>query len=314
MKKNNMNKISLTYTLSQSLVSLFRNSVMSIASILVLASCLLVLGTFGLLITNINYNLEDLTRLNEVAAFVENDCSEDEIENIRLQILSLTEKGYINDVSYLSKEDALQSEMTKFQDYPGLFESLRDGDNPYRASFVITYTDETILSDLEYDLYNIQVQREGETVYPVDKVTSHADVASMLSTLKEGITEIFVGFMLILFVVSMFIIINTIRLAVFARRKEISIMRYVGATNRFIIAPFVMEGVFMGLVAAIGAFFVEWIVYSRICSFVSTHYRIFSVVSFGENALYMILAFLGIGLLAGVAGSLISLSKYLKED
>lgn len=70
----------------------------------------------------------------------------------------------------------------------------------------------------------------------------------------------------------------------------------------------------MGLVAAIGAFFVEWIVYSRICSFVSTHYRIFSVVSFGENALYMILAFLGIGLLAGVAGSLISLSKYLKED
>lgn len=313
MNNRNINKISLTYTLSQSLVGMFRNSVMSIASILVLASCLIVLGTFGLLIRNINYNLESLTLLNEVAAFVDSDCTDEEIETVRGEILKLSEKGLVNDVEYVSKQQALESEIQKFQDYPGLFENLREGDNPYRASFLITYTDESVLSDLEYSLNNITIQRGDVTVSPIDKVTSHAEVASMMQNLKQGVTQVFLGFMLILFVVSLFIIINTIRLAVFARRKEISIMRYVGATNAFITAPFVIEGVFMGLIAGVGAFFAQWLVYDRVCSFVESHYRAFSVVPFGDCALLMILVFLAVGLFAGIAGSLISLSKYLKE-
>ena len=315
MKKNqNLNKISLTYTLSQSLTSLFRNSVMSIASILVLASCLVVLGTFALLITNINYNLADLSRLNEIAAFVSSDCTDDEITQIREQILAMRTDGLINDVEYISKEDALESERAKFDDYPGLFESLKEGDNPYRASFVITYTDENNLSTVEYNLYHIEISRDGNTVMPVEKVRSHSEIATAMQSIKEGITQIFVGFMLILFVVSLFIIINTIRLAVFSRRKEISIMRYVGATNAFITAPFIVEGLFMGFVAAVGAFFTEWLVYSRVADFITEHYRIFSVLPFGKYALLMMLAFLCIGLFAGVAGSLISLSKYLKEN
>lgn len=309
----NINKISLTYTLSQSLVGMFRNSVMSIASVLVLASCLIVLGTFGLLIKNIDYNLQDLTLLNEVAAFVNSDCGENELEQIRGEILKMSELGIVNDVEYISKEDALLSEMEKFKEYPGLFEHLQEGDNPYRASFVITYTDEKVLTDLEYRLNNLTIERDGEAIQPIDKVTSHAEVANMMQNLKEGITQIFVGFMLILFVVSLFIIINTIRLAVFARRKEISIMRYVGATNGFIIAPFVIEGVFMGLIAAIAAFFAEWLVYDRVCDFVGSHYRVFSVLPFSECAWLMIGAFLAIGLLTGIVGSLISLTRYLKE-
>lgn len=313
--KNNrkISKISLTYTLSQSLVGMFRNSVMSIASVLVLASCLIVLGTFGLLTQNINYNLKDLTLLNQVAAFANSDCSDTELEQVRQEILSLSEQGMVNDVEYISKDDALLSEMEKFRDYPGLFENLQEGDNPYRASFVITYTDEGVLTDLEYRLNNLTIQRDGQPFQPIDKVTSHAEVANMMQNLKQGITQIFLGFMLILFVVSLFIIINTIRLAVFARRKEISIMRYVGATNGFIIAPFVIEGVFMGLIAAIAAFFAEWLVYDRVSDFVSAHYRVFSVIPFGECAWMMIGAFLVIGLFTGVVGSLISLTRYLKE-
>ncbi len=315
MKKNqNLNKISLTYTLSQSLSSLFRNSVMSIASILVLASCLVVLGTFGLLVTNINYNLEDLSRLNEVVAFVSADCSDDEIGQIRDKILTLRTDGLVSDVEYVSKEQALESERSKFEDYPALFESLKDDDNPYRASFVVTYSDESMLSSIEYNLYNISIERDGNQIAPIDKVRSHAEIAVVMQNMKEGITQIFVGFMLILFVVSLFIIINTIRLAVFSRRKEISIMRYVGATNAFITAPFIMEGLFMGLVAAIGAFFTEWLVYSRVADFIKDQYKMFTVVPFSKCVPVMILAFLGIGLFAGIAGSLISLSKYLKEN
>lgn len=313
MNNRNINKINLTYTLSQSLVGMFRNSVMSIASILVLASCLIVLGTFGLLIRNINHNLESLTLLNEVAAFADADCSDAELEQIRTEIVKLSERGLVNDVEYVSKQQALDSEIEKYKDYPGLFENLRDGDNPYRASFLITYPDESVLPDLEYSLNNLTIERDGAPVLPIQKVTSHAEVAGMMQNLKQGVTQIFLGFMLILFVVSLFIIINTIRLAVFSRRKEISIMRYVGATNAFITAPFVVEGVFMGLIAGVGAFFAEWLVYDRVCAFLEKHYRAFSLVSFGSTALPMILIFLAVGLFAGITGSLISLSKYLKE-
>lgn len=314
MKKNqNLNKLSLTYTLSQSLASLFRNSVMSIASVLVLASCLVVLGTFGLLVTNINANLDDLSRLNEVAAFVSADCNDDELEQIRTKILAMRTDGLIDDVEYISKEQALESEKSKFQDYPDLFASLKDGDNPYRASFVVTYSDESALSSIEYNLYNVTIERDGQTVSPIEKVRSHTDVAVTMQNMKEGITKIFVGFMLILFVVSLFIIINTIRLAVFSRRKEISIMRYVGATNAFITAPFIVEGLFMGIVAAIISFFTEWLVYSRVSAFIGSHYRMFTLVRFGDCAPTMLIAFFGIGLFAGITGSLISLSKYLKE-
>lgn len=312
--KEKINKISLTYTLSQSIKSMFKNSVMSLASILVLASCLVVLGTFGLLISNFNHNMADLTLLNEVVAFVDYSCDDNEIEEIRNQILSLREKGLVNDVEYISKEQALEEEMYKFKDYPYLFDSIKEGDNPYRASFVITYNDEALLNDLEYNLYSISVQRDGETLMPVEKVSSHAEIASSMKSMKDGVTKILLGFMLILLVVSLFIIINTIRLSVFSRRKEISVMQYVGATNSFIAAPFIAEGFFMGLISSIIAFLVQWLIYSRVRSFIVSNYRIFDVIPFKDNALILALTFLIVGLLAGISGSLISLAKYLKEN
>jgi len=321
-----MSNFSITYSISQSLKGLWRNRVMSLASILVLVSCMLVLGTFYVLNVNINYNLEDLTLLNEVAAFVDEDCTDEEIEQIRQQIIALTEENLVNDVEYISKEEALESEKEKFKDYPALFESLKDGDNPYRASFVITYTDRARITDLEYKLYEISVTRtekvqgadgaetsESKTVYPISKVTSHTEIAETLENLKEGVRNVLLGFMAILFVVGMFIIINTIRIAVFTRQKEISIMRYVGATNGYITLPFVFEGIFMGLIAGIGAFALQWFLYGQATKIISENYRIFSTVAFGEFAWILAVFFLLIGLFSGVVGSLIALAKYLRE-
>lgn len=317
-----MSNFSISYSISQSLKGLWRNRVMSLASILVLVSCMLVLGTFYALNVNINYNLEDLTLLNEVAAFVDEDCTEEEIDQIREKIIALADEGLVNDVEYISKEQALDSEKEKFKDYPALFESLQDGDNPYRASFVITYKDRAKITDLEFRLYEISLTRQtlsesgqstAETVYPISKVTSHTEIAETLDSLKEGVRNVLLGFMAVLFVVGMFIIINTIRIAVFTRQKEISIMRYVGATNGYITLPFVFEGMFMGLIAGVLAFGIQWLVYDRAASLISENYRMFSTVSFGSFALILAVCFLLIGLFAGVVGSLIALAKYLKE-
>lgn len=313
-----MKKFSFSYTFTQSLKGILRNSVMSIASVLVLASCLLVLGTFGLLTININHNLEQMTLLSEVAVFLREDCTDEEINQLRAGILAMRSDGLVNDVEYVSKEDALISEMEKFKDYPMLFDSIQEEENPYRASFVVTYQSGINISDLEYRLYNLSVVRTDEmgnptTVYPIDKVSSHAEVAETMNNLQKGITNVSIGFMLVLFVVSVFIIINTIRLGVFARRSEISVMRYVGATSSFVTAPFICEGLVMGGSAAVSAFFVEWILYDRVSRLISTHYRMFSVVSFSNVWYYMLAAFLLIGLFTGAIGSFISVSRYLKE-
>ena len=237
---------------------------MSLASILVLVSCMLVLGTFYALNLNINYNLDDLTLLNEVAAFVDEDCTGEEIEQVRQQIVAMDD--LVNDVEYISKEMALEAEKEKFKDYPALFATLQDGANPYRASFMITYKDASLIEDLEYKLGQISIERtvvaedgtESVTlVYPVDKVTSYTEIAETLENLRDGVRNVLLGFMAILFVVSMFIIVNTIRIAVFTRQKEIAVMRYVGATNGYIITPFVFEGIFMGLIAGILAFLAD---------------------------------------------------------
>ncbi len=313
-----MKKFSFSYTFSQSLKGILRNSVMSIASVLVLASCLLVLGTFGLLTININHNLDQMTLLTEVAVFLQKDCSEEEISQLRTGILAMREDGLVNDVEYVSADDALVAEMEKFKDYPMLFESIREEENPYRASFVVTYQPGINISDLEYRLYNLSVIRTDEAgnptaVYPIEKVTSHAEVAETMNSLQKGISNVSIGFMLVLFVVSIFIIINTIRLGVFSRRSEISVMRYVGATNSFVTAPFIFEGLVMGGSAAVSAFFVEWLIYDRASRLIATYYRMFSVISFGDVWYYLLIGFALIGLFTGAIGSFIAVSRYLKE-
>lgn len=313
-----MKKISFSYTFLQSLKGIVRNSVMSIASVLVLASCLLVLGTFGLLTVNINHNLDDMTLLSEVAVFLQKDSTDEEINQIRAGILAMRDEGMVSDVEYVSAEDALISEKEKFEDYPLLFESISEEENPYRASFVVTYEAGTDVSDLEYRLYNLSIVRTDETgaavtVYPIDKVTSHAEVSDSMSRLQEGITQVSLGFMLVLFVVSIFVIINTIRLGIFAGHSEISVMRYVGATNAFVTAPFIFEGLVIGGVAAITAFGVEWFLYDRACQLIAANYQMLSVVSFADLWYYILIGFLLIGLFTGAIGSFIAVSRYLKE-
>ena len=314
----------IVYSLKQSLASIFRNGIMSIASILVLANCLMLLGTFYLFTVNVDANLESMAELNEIVVYIEDDCSEDDIAQIRGLLSNFKSSDYkVVLEEYISKEQALASEKHKFKDYPDLFKSLEDGDNPYRASFVLSYSEGTDVDILTNDLYNVKIQRTvqseeaestTETVNPIDKVVSHADVAHSLENLRQAVSGALLIFMAVLFVVGIFIIINTVRLTVSMRSKEISVMRYVGAKGIYVTLPFVFEGVIMGLVATVIAYLIQFVIYSNISKAIVSAHNMISVLPFSDFAWMLLLAFVLIGTIAGMIGSLISVAIYIKEE
>ncbi len=300
-----MSKYSFSYFISQSFKGLWRNGVMSLASILVLMSCLVVMGSFSLLVYNINVNLENVGALNEIVVFCDEDYTEEQISEIGRQIRLLDNVDEEN-VVHITKEDAMEQTREDYRgtEYEVLFEEMDErGTNPFRDSYVIPYEDNAQVSTLEYQLGQI----EG-----VAKIECRADLAETVENLKNGIIFVFMWFLAILFVVSLFVIINTIKLAVFARRQEISIMRYVGATKAFITLPFVFEGILIGIIASGVAYLIQWYVYSYIDKLITQDYGLISIVGFSELNTYVILGFLAVGVFTGIVGSMISLSKYLK--
>lgn len=297
-----MRRYSLSYILSQSIKSLIRNGMMTLASIAVLMSCLTVMGSFSLLVYNINVNLDSLGSLNEIVVYCNVDDTDEQIEELGRQI-RLLDNVDEESVKLITKEDALIQERQKYSEFTDLFDQMdKEGVNPYPDTYVISYEDNNKVSTLQYELE----QLEG-----VEKIKFRADLAQSIEQLKNGIIFIFMWFLAILFVVSIFVIINTIKLAVFSRRQEISIMRYVGATKGFITTPFVFEGIFIGLISSGLAYLIEWYAYSSVTKIV-INYGMISVVPF-ESVKWIILgAFAAVGVVTGIIGSSISLSKYLK--
>lgn len=294
-----MKRYRLTYFIAQSIKGLWRNGIMSVASITVLTSCLVVIGSFALLIFNIDVNLEKLGLLNEIVVFVDESKTDEEVSLIGEQIRALDN---IASVEFISKEQALEEEREKYKEYTGLYE-LVENDNPLRDSFIIKYIDNSKAATLSYQVGQI----DG-----IAKVNNRLDLAVSIEKVKSGITVVLLWFMAILFVVSIFVIINTIKLAVHARRTEITIMRYVGATEWFVMLPFIIEGIIIGLLASALAYFIEWYMYSYVVSMMGDNFNMLTILGFDEVRMTVIMAFAAIGVVTGIIGSTISTRKYLK--
>lgn len=295
-----MRRYRFTYFLGQCFKSLWRNGVMTIASIVVLMGCLIVMGSFELLVVNINKNLEGLARLNEIVIFIKEDRTEEEA-------LAFGEKiekwPSIEKIEFISNEQALEEEKAKYADYADLYE-LVEGDNPLRDSFTIWYKDGADVESLVWDL-----EHEDD----VAKVNNRQNLASSIEDVKSGVSSVLIWFMIILFAVSVLVIINTIKLAVHARRTEISIMRYIGASRWFVMLPFILEGIFIGIFASVFAFLIEWYIYDGyVVNMVGSDFSFIEILDFSEVGPMLAIAFLGIGVVTGIIGSTISTRKHLK--
>lgn len=292
-----MRRYNIFYFIGQALSGLWRNGVMSIASVAVLMSCLVVIGGFSLLVMTINVNLENFGVLKEVVVFCENDLDEEQIVEIGDKIAKLDN---IEKIERVTKEEGLEYMKTKYDVYSDVSEE----ENPLPDRYDITYIDNDKVAELDYQLRQI----DG-----VSKVNNRFELASTLESFKSGVMLVFVWFLVILIVVSVFIIINTIKLSVFSRRNEISIMRYVGATGWFISLPFVFEGIFIGIFASVCAYFIEWYIYSYVENLMLTQLQMITIMQFTDIRSYVLWGFVGLGVLTGIIGSSISLGKYLKQ-
>ncbi|MBQ3791898.1 MAG: permease-like cell division protein FtsX [Clostridia bacterium] len=339
-----MNKqYSLLYFISQTFKGLFRNGVMSLASVLVLVSMLSVMGGFWLLVRNIDSNVRSLEIMNDIVIMLEPDATDEEIRETDELLGSMKKYGIawslasgdyeilrqpfaaeaaegaskshidleIETLKHVTKKQALEE--LKASD-PDLYSDINDENNPLPDKFVITYGNSEKVETITTAVWSINKNFSHDVI---KSVKGYEQLVNTVSSVRNGIMYIFTWFLIILAVVSVFIIINTVKLSVYSRRQEIMIMRYVGASKWFITLPFLGEGFVIGAFSAGVAFFIEKYAYQGAVKLLSTSdsgslMNIISIVPFGDVSLAILFAFLGIGILAGVIGSSISLYKYVK--
>ena len=294
-----MSRYNPFYFIGQAFKSLWRNSVMTIASILILASCLVVLGSFALLVADLNLNLGELGLMNEIAIYLDPELDDAQVEEIGKTLESMSN---VDTITFISKEEGLEEMRQDYAEYSDLFVIAEGEANPLPDMFYITYADVTKATTIEYQLSEI----EG-----ISKVILRLDLAMQIESFKSGMTLVFTWFLALLFVVSIFVIINTIKIAVHSRRNEINVMRYIGATRTFIVTPFILEGALIGLFSGTIAYLVEWYLYTYIEQIVVSEIRMIEVYLFSEVWQYVLAGFLLIGTLTGAIGSSISLRRNL---
>lgn len=294
---------STRYFLRQAFTSLWRNGVMSVASIAVLMSCLVVLGCFALLVVNIDINLDNVAKLNEIWVFCDRELSDEEVTKIGREIKSLE---YVESCKRITKDESLQNLKKQSPDHAEVYDDFSDENNPLCESFEVIYkgTDETEVYNLESQLRNIK---------GVTKINSVYQTAKTIDKFKNGTMLVCIWFLIILFVVSVFVIINTIKLAVHARSYEISVMRYIGATNGFITTPFVFEGIIIGVFASIIAFGIDTYIYIYLEKTAMAEIAIIELLPYVKAAPFMAVGFLIVGILTGIIGSIASVRKNLKS-
>ena len=294
-----MRMYNIGYFFSQAVKGIWRNGLMSLAAITVLLSCLVLMGSFSLLVYNVNVNIDEVAKLNEIVVIVDTEATDEEVEALSEKIHALDN---VAEVQFISKEEGLESESSRYGEYSYLFEELAD-DNPLPDVFKITYEDNSRVANLVYALGKFD---------HVSKVNNRTDIANDIENIKSGVSFIFIWFLAILFVVSIFIIINTIKIGVEARSREISAMRYIGATNFFLTTPFMIEGIIIGLISAGLGYVLQSFLYNAIFNAMSGDYKMIAIAPFSDVQTYILGGFIVIGVLAGTVGSGISLRRYMK--
>jgi cell division transport system permease protein len=295
----------VTYLLKEGGRNNFHNKLMSFACIGVLVACFLLIGSaviISLTVTNVVRYVENQ---NEAVAFLEPNVTEDDISVIGL---ALGEMDNIGQITFASKAEVLASEVAQYGEEAYLLDGFEDS-NPYP------------------DQYTIQVKELGklaetvaaiEDIQGVRKVNSQTDVATVLAGVRTTINYAGAGVVALLIIVSVVIITNTIKLTVFSRRKEINIMKYVGATDSFIRMPFLVEGMLIGLIAAVFAFLILGFSYTYLLQWAGENYGLYlavilqSAVNFWDVAVYIFAIFAIVGICIGTAGSGVFVRRYLK--
>lgn len=295
-----MKGASLKYLTKEGFRSVWVNKLMSLASIAVLMACLVIIGLGAMIFFNINALLDSVENQNVIIAFAQNDATDEDVSIIGNKIKALDN---VEDCIFVPKDDALLEQRESMGADAALLDGLEE--NPLPDAYKVVVKDLNKFGDTVSQL---------KAIDGVQRVRESSDVAAKLVNIRKAVTIISVGIVALLFIVSLFIISNTIRITMFSRKLEISIMKAVGATNWFIRWPFMIEGVNLGVISCLVSFVVLIGIYSGVQYTCSGLIDQFKLVNFWDYAWYILGIFAAIGIFTGSVGSLISMSKYLKEQ
>ena len=294
----------LNYLVKEGFRSVFKNKKATLASLGTMCATMFIFGIFFALGENINFFVKGIQEDQAIRVNIEKTATNEEIEVLKEQIKQI--KGVnTENIELQSEEDAMNSLKERWGENAYVLDSFDANILP--KAYIVR------LTDLEL---NLQVQDQIIKLENVSSITNANSTVSTLVSVANGVRIVTLALLILLIVISIFIISNTIKLTVHARRKEISIMKYVGATNGFIRFPFIIEGIVIGVVAGAITILLLGLAYNGIMpTFASAEISInmgISIVSFADLFTSIVILYLILGIVIGVVGSSISMRKYLE--
>ena len=290
------------YFLSEGFRNVLKNKKSTISCLGVMFATMFLFGVFFAFGKNINNVVSGLEKEQGMQVFMQKYATEEEINRLKDDLNKI--QG-INSVTFISKEEAYNSMKERLGENQNVMEGIQP--EAFAVSYMVT------LTDLEL---NNQVYNEINNLEGVRKIRNDRETIEKLAKVGDAIKVVTFIMFAILILISLFIISNTIKLTVHARRKEISIMKYVGATNGFIRTPFMIEGIIIGLISGIISILVVGGGYNYIANALSNSQTwqqlSINLLSFGEMFGQIILVYMLLGVGIGIVGSSISMKKYLE--
>lgn len=295
---------SIGYLIGRGFSGLWKNRLMDFASVCVLMVSLIFTGIAVLTGMNVNRIVRDIEKTNEIVVYLDEDTTDEEIDiiNKKLEMIS-----NISSIKFYSKEQAFDDLKSSMTGYEEVFESLGD-ESPLIDSFRIKVADTSLIYDTVDTI---------EMFDNIHTIQAPYDFANILNQIKKLVSTLSVGVVSVLLIVSLVIISNSTKASVFTRRREINIMKYVGATNTFICIPFFIEGMITGIIAGGLAFGITVIAYNSLLNILTQDLSIWTVIGSGglipfENvALVILVTYIASGAFVGSVGSVVSTKKYL---
>ena len=287
------------YYIKEGVESVFNHGFMSFASICIIVACLIIMGSFTLLSLNVDNIIQAMENENQVLAYVDDSLSEEEARALQKTIEAVPN---VASAQFISNAQA----MDEFRDdYGGT--TMFDGLEPsiFRHRYIINLEDLSKMAQTREDLRNTP---------GIGGVNAHIEISQGFVRIRRIVTTVSVVLVAMLFIVSLFIMSNTIKLATYERKDEIAIMKMVGATSSFIRWPFVVEGLVLATVGSLTAYLLQYGIYRFVTEQIvaGSGFSFLTTIPFNTIALPLLIVFLAIGFFVGVIGSLIAIKNYLK--
>ncbi len=286
------------YLVKEGFRGIFRHGFMSFAAVCVTVACLLIVGSFSILAYNLDVMVEELNQTSEILVYIDSDLPDAEARSVGTKINALDN---VLQSTYVSREEALADFVADHKNDPA-FSGVQPQDLRHR--FVVVLEDNTLMEQTDEQLKQIP---------GVAKTNAAYEMAEGFTTIQNVLHIASLAVIAVLLVVSLLIISNTVKLAMYDRRDEIAIMKMVGATNGFIRLPFVVEGFSLGMMGAILAFGLEWVLYDALVNRVAEvdALQLFQFVEFQELLIPMVATFCAAGFFVGIVGSWTSIRKFM---